>query len=145
MDERNRGCKIEPGALVCAIGSPRPVEALAVVDQDSIALVQLGQLVHVRIDSLPGEVYEGRVVEIASRDLKVAPRELASGAELPVHVDRQGIARPASVTYQVRVRLDRQPAAIAPGGRGEAKFFVDPQSLAARLYRALRQNVTLRW
>ena len=89
-----------------------------------------------RIDSLPGEVYEGRVVEIASRDLKVMPRELASGADLPVHVDRQGIARPASITYQVRVRLTRQPEAIVPGSRGEAKFFVESQSLAARLYRA---------
>ena len=143
LDERNRGCKIEPGTLVCAIGSTTnatrrcpPVEALALVDQDSIALVQLGQLVHLRIDSLPGEVYEGRVVEIASRDLKVAPRKLAAGAELPMRVDRQGIARPASITYQVRVRLDQQPAAIVPGGRGDVKIFVEPQSLAARWCRA---------
>ncbi len=133
MDEQNRGCRIEPGTLVCVIGSPRPVEAIAVVDQDSVALVQPGQLVRVRIDSLPGEVYEGRVVEIASRDLKVMPRELASGADLPVRVDRQGVARPASITYQVRVRLTRQPETIVAGSRGEAKFFVESQSLAARL------------
>ena len=94
LDERNRGCQIEPGALVCVVGSPRPVEAVVVVDQDSIALIQLGQAVHVRIDLLPGEVYEGRVVEIASRDLKVMPRELASGAELPTARRSPG-SRPA--------------------------------------------------
>jgi putative peptide zinc metalloprotease protein len=145
LEEQNRGCQIEPGTLVCMVSSPRPVEAVVVVDQDSIALVQPGQLVHVRIDSLPGEVYEGRVVEIASSDLKVAPRELASGVELPVRVDRQGISRPASITYQVRVRLSRQPETIVVGSRGQAKFFVEPQSLAARLQRVLRQNLTLRW
>jgi multidrug resistance efflux pump len=116
------------------------------VDQDSVALIQVGQLVHLRIDTLPGQVYEGRVVEIASRDLKVLPRELASNGELPLQVDRQGVARPASVTYQVRVRLTQQPDPGAPAGcRGEAKFFVAPQSLFTRFERAIRQNVTLRW
>jgi putative peptide zinc metalloprotease protein len=145
LDEQNRGCQIEPGTLVCMVGTSRPVEAFAMVDQDSVALIQVGQLVHVRIDSLPGEVYQARVVEIASRDAKVVPRELASGGELPLKVDRQGFARPASVTYQVRVRLLRQPEVVVPGSRGEAKFFVEPQSLFTRIQRAIRQNVTLRW
>ncbi len=145
LEEQNRGCQIEPGTLVCMVGSSRQVEAFVAVDQDSIALIQPGQRVHVRIDALPGEVFEGRVVEIASRDLKVVPRELATGADLPVHVDRQGVARPASITYQVRVQLTRQPEIAVPGGRGQAKFFVEPISLVARLQRVVRQNLTLRW
>jgi putative peptide zinc metalloprotease protein len=150
LDEQNRGCQIQPGTLVCMIGSQRPLEAVVMVDQDSIALVRVGQVVHVRIDSLPGNVYEGRVVEIASRDAKIVPRELASGGELPVQVDRQAEsnwnwARPASVTYQVRVRMAQQPETVVPGSRGEAKFFVEPQSLFALAQRAFRQNVTLRW
>ena len=91
------------------------------------------------------KLYEGRVVEIASRDMKIVPRELASGGELPHQVDRQGADRPASVTYQVRVRLTRQPDVIVPGSRGEAKFFVEPQSLVVRIEGAVRQNVTLHW
>jgi putative peptide zinc metalloprotease protein len=150
LEEQNRGCQIEPGTLVCMIGTQRPVEAVVMVDQDSVALVRVGQVVHVRVDSLPGEVYEGRVVEIASREAKVVPRELASSGELPVQADRQAEsnwhgARPASITYQVRVRLMRQPEIIVASCRGEAKFFVDPQSLFARVQRAFRQNVTLRW
>ena len=74
-----------------------------------------------RIDSLPGEVYDGRVVEIANRDLKVLPRELASGANLARRVDREGTARPASITYQVRVQLTHQPAAALLGSPGEAQ------------------------
>ena len=144
LEQQNRGCQIEPGTLVCMIGSPRPVEAFALVDQDSVALIQVGQLVRVRIDSLPGQVYEGRVVEIASRDVKIVPRELASGGEPPLQVDRQATVRPASVTYQVRVRLAQQPEVVVPGSRGEAKFFVDAQSLFVRFERAIRQNVTLR-
>ena len=133
LEPQNRGCQIEPGTLVCMIASARPVEAFVMVDQDSVALIQVGQLAHVRIDSLPGQVYEGRVVEIASRDEKVVPRELASLGELPHQVDRQGIDRPVSVTYQVRVQLTRQPEIIVPGSRGEAKFFVEPQSLFCAL------------
>ena len=158
MDEQNRGCRIEPGTLVCSIVSRNgditdlperpegcfaqisnvPLSALAVVDQDSVALVQPGQLVRVRIDSLPGEVYEGRVVEIASRDLKVVPRELASGADLPgaQSIARESPARPL-LPIRCSVRLTRQPETIVAGSRGEAKFFVESQSLAARLYRAL--------
>ncbi len=145
LKEQNRGCQIEPGTLVCMVGSPRPAEAFALVDQDSVALIQVGQLVHVRIDSLPGQVYEGRVAEIASRDVKIVPREMASGGDLPLQVDRQGVAWPASVTYQVRVQLARQPDVAVPGSRGKAKFFVEPQSLFARIERSIRQNVMLRW
>jgi hypothetical protein len=115
------------------------------VDQDSVALIKVGQRAHVRIESLPGEVYEGRVAEIASRDAKVLPREFASGSDVPLKVDPQGTARPASVTYQVRVQLTKQPDSIVSGSRGEAKIFVEPQSLLSRIARAIRQNVVLRW
>ncbi len=145
LDERNRGCQVETGTLVCMIGSAQPVEAFTVIDQDAVALVREGQPVRLRIDALPGEVFEGRVVEIATSDLKVVPRELAAGADLAVCVDPRGIARPASISYQVRVRFDRQPGVSLLGSRGQAKILVDPQSLVERLYRAFRQTFELRW
>jgi putative peptide zinc metalloprotease protein len=145
LDERNRGCQVETGTLVCMIGSAQPVEAFTVIDQDAVALVREGQPVRLRIDALPGEVFEGRVVEIATSDLKVVPRELAAGADLAVRVDPRGIARPASISYQVRVRFDRQPGVSLLGSRGQAKILVEPQSLVERLYRAFRQTFELRW
>jgi len=145
LDEQNRDCHVEAGTLVCMIGSAQPVEAFAVVDQDAVALVREGQSVRLRIDSLPGEVYEGRVVEIAKSDLKTVPNELAAGRELAVRVDPRGSTQPASISYQVRIRFDRQPGVSLLGSCGQAKILVEPQSPFERINRAIRQNFELRW
>jgi len=145
LDEENRGCHLEAGTLVCMIGSAQPVEAFAVVDEDAVALLREGQSVHLRIDSLPGEVYEGRVVEIAKSDLKALPQELTAAADVAVRVDPRGIARPASISYQVRVSFDRPPGISLAGSRGQAKILVAPQSLFQQFYRAVRQTFVLRW
>ncbi len=145
LDEQNRDCRVETGTLVCLVGSPQPLEAIAVIDQDDVALVREGQRVRIRLDFLAGRVFYGTIVEIAKSDLKVVPRELAAGADLAVRVDPRGVARPLSISYQARVQFDEQPGVSLLGSRGEAKILVDPQSLAERLYRGVRQTFEVRW
>jgi putative peptide zinc metalloprotease protein len=145
LDEQNRDCHVETGTLVCMVGSPQPLEAFAVINQDDVALVREGQRVRIRLDFLPARIFYGIIVEIAKSDLKMVPRELASGADLAVRVDPRGVARPLSISYQARVRLDEQPDVSLLGSRGQAKILVEPQSLAEQLYRGLRQTFEVRW
>jgi putative peptide zinc metalloprotease protein len=145
LDEKNRDCQVDAGTLICMVSPAQTVEAVAIVDQDAVALLRLGQRVRLCVDLLPGEMCEGCIEEIAKCDMKVMPRELAVGADLPVHIDPQGIAQPASISYQVRVRFDSQPRVSLAGSRGKAKVLVEPQSLLDRLVRALRQNFEFRW
>ena len=137
LDERNLGCHLETGALYCLVGDPDDLEASVVLDQADVKFVRAGQRVRLKLDQLPGRVLGGTITEIAKTDLKVAPRELAKGEELPVRVDDQGIPRPVETSYQARVALDDHDARLLPGTRGRAKILAEPQSLARRLYRHL--------
>ena len=74
-------------------------------------------------------------MEIARVDLKPVARDLLAHEELPKRVDRTGRARPAEITYQVRVTLDEQDNRVLIGAPGRAKIHVTPLSLAQRLYR----------
>jgi putative peptide zinc metalloprotease protein len=143
LDERNRGCHLEIGTLLCLVGAPLPVEALLVIDQPDVALVRQGQRVRIRLEEMPGTVLHGTVVEMAKADIKVVPRELVKGVDLPVRLDERGIPRPQATSYQARVALDAADAPLLMGTRGRARIVVDPQSPAQRLYRYLRR--TFQW
>jgi len=137
LDERNLGCHLETGALCCLVADPDDLEASLVLDQGDVKFVRAGQRVRLKLDQLPGRVLGGTITEIAKTDLKVAPRELAKGEELPVRVDDEGITRPVETSYQARVALDDHNARLLIGTRGRAKILAEPQSLARRLYRYL--------
>jgi len=137
LDERNLGCHLETGAFYCLVGDPDDLEASVVLDQGDVKFVRAGQRVRLKLDQLPGRVLGGTITEIAKTDLKVAPRELAKGEELPVRVDDEGITRPVETSYQARVALDDYGARLLTGTRGRAKILAEPQSLARRLYRYL--------
>lgn len=139
LEPRNRGAFLERGAMLCQIADPARLEASLVVDQADVPLVQLGQSVRLKLDSQPGRVLWGTVVEVARTDLKVAPRELAASGDLPIHRDRSGTPRLAVPSYQVRVALEAVPPGLLPGARGQAKIVVSPRSLGARLIRAFSQ------
>jgi hypothetical protein len=110
-----------------------------VIDQADLEFVREGQTVRLKLDALPGRVLEGTIVELAKTDLKIAPRELAAKSDLAVRRDPSGIPRPATTSYQARVTMTECPPGLLPGARGRAKILAAPQSLGARLHRALSQ------
>lgn len=140
LEDRNLGCHLETGTLFCSIGDPRRLQAVLVIDQSELQFVRPGQRVWLQLDELPGEVLSGTVTEIARADLKVLPRELATGEDLPVRISEQGTARPLETSYQARVSLDDPTGRLLIGTRGRAKIIADPQSLARRIYRYLRRT-----
>ena len=144
LQQRNAGVPLETGTLFCLIGDPKRLEALLVLDQADVKFVGKGQRVRLKLDELPGEILDGTITEIAKTDLKVAPRELASGKQLPIRIDDQGIPRPVETSYQARVVLDEHDGPLLPGTGGRAKILVARQSLGRRLYRALGRTFNFR-
>ena len=140
LDERNIQSYLETGALICLVGDPVALEAYSVIEQAEMKFVAKGQRVRMQLDELPGGVLEGTITEIAKTDLKVAPRELAVGNELPVAVDAEGVARPTETSYQARVSFDRSIPGLLLGDRGYAKILVEPQSLWRRGCRYLERT-----
>ncbi|MFC1597472.1 site-2 protease family protein [Planctomycetota bacterium] len=137
LDEKNVGSHLETGAFFCLVGDPTRLEGSLVLDQADMKFVRMGQRVRMQFDEVPGRVIKGTVAEIAKTDVKVAPRELAAGRELPVRVDEQGIPRPVETSYHARVVLDEYDENLLTGTRGRAKILGDSQSLGRRLYRYL--------
>jgi putative peptide zinc metalloprotease protein len=140
LDERNIHSYLETGTLFCLVGDPAALEAHLVIEQADMKFVRQGQRVRMQLDELPGGVLGGTIAEIAKTDLRVAPRELAAGNELPVAVDAEGVARPTETSYQVRVALDRSVPGLLLGDRGRAKILVEPQSLWQRGCRYLERT-----
>ena len=139
LDSRAVGSHLEVGSLFCLVGAPNRLEALLTIDQSDLAFVREGQRVRLRLDEFPGGILRGTVTELAKNDLKIAPRELADESELPIRRDHEGVARPATTSYQVRVTLDEHDVPLRVGTRGRGKILVAPQPLGRRLYRACRR------
>ncbi len=139
MIDRNLGTYLDRGTLLCLVGQPGRFEAVLHVEQSDIELVANGQPVRMVLDHRPGEVLEGRVVEIAKVDLKVMPRELAAARDVPARTDQRGTAHPLNTWYQVRVQFDEDPSYLLARVHGRAKIAVTSQSIAAQCARYVRQ------
>jgi putative peptide zinc metalloprotease protein len=145
LEPRNRGTYLETGTLVCLVGDPGQLEAVAVVDQADIDFVHVGQRARIELDELPGQSLEGRVTDVAALDLQIVPRELVAPGGVASHVDPSGAARPLEASYQARVTLDSRPFALRSGGSGRVKIVADSQSLGRRLARYLDRTFRFQW
>jgi putative peptide zinc metalloprotease protein len=142
LDQQNRGALVEPGTLVCFVGNPRSVSAVLLVEDTDIERVRPGQTVRLRLEQLPGQVIDGEVIEVASRDPQPADSAKVARADLaPLFA---GLLPPGreTVHYQVRVRLT-PPQTIIIGGRGQAKIVAERVTLARWLARYLAQTFRL--
>ena len=134
----NVGALLETGTLVCLVGDPRHVEAVAIIDQSEVGRLVLGQRAEVKIDQAAGAVIEGKITEIAEVDADVAPKSLAKTGEVASRTDVVGQARPLSASYQVRVTLAATERTLLLGAPGRVRIHAEPESLLARLWRRVR-------
>lgn len=136
-DVDNRGAALGEGTLVCQIGDPHCWQALVVVDQTDVNLLNVGQKVEIRFDEMPNVVVEASVDEISRRELAESPRHLSNkvGGELATRTDPAGVERPLSASYQVRVVLYDPRALLRIGLRGTARIHVPAEPLASRAAR----------
>jgi putative peptide zinc metalloprotease protein len=140
LDQRNLGSYLDTGTLVCLVGQPNQFEAVLHVAQSDVELVQPGQSVRMILDHLPGEVFDGRVTEVAKLDADVMPRELTAAGDVPSRTDARGMQHPLDTWYQARVQFDREPPYTVARVHGTAKISVAPRSLGSQWVRYLKQT-----
>ena len=145
LDASNHGAYLETGAMLCMVGDPQRLEALAVIDQAEVEFVRTGQRVRIRLEQLPGKTLRGRVAELSELDLETVPGELLSTGLVPTRQDASGHLRPAHACYLARVALDASGEPLLLGSPGRAKIHAPPRSLAARLHRCLRGTLRFPW
>ena len=151
LDPKNIGATFAASDLICRIGDPNNLEALLVVDQADIELVD--EAMHdgtqpkavLQLDAYPGITLTSRVEEVAKVELKITPAGLSSqaGGELNTKMDATGVQRPMSTSYQARVPLDDQGELrnlLCTGLRGRAKVSTKWQSLGKRLSRYISRT-----
>lgn len=143
LDPRNRGCALDTGTLVCLIGDPNRLEALLVIDQADMEFVAVGQRVRIQLEQSPGTLLSGTIHELAELDLKITPPQLLAAGELANRPDERGVARPASTSYQARVRLEGAIPPLLLGESGRARIDAASLSLGSRLLRAIRLAFSL--
>ncbi len=149
LDPRNVGAHLEDGTLVCKVGDPDQLEAVLVIDQADIGLVQAGQQVDIKFDQLPHDVMHGTIEEVSQQNVKVTSRRLSNkgGGEVATTTDPSGVERPMSPSYQARVSLDDPDGLLRLGLRGQAKIHMDSQgwqTIGGRLWRYLTRTFHFR-
>lgn len=143
LDAVNRGAAVEPGTLVCLVGDPQNLSAVLLVDDTNVPRLEPGQRVRLTLDQAPGEVLSGQVLDVARHDAETSESTATARADLAQLF--AGLTPPgrSDKHYQVRVRLDDAPHALAIGGRGEAKIAAERITLARWLLRYFAQTFRL--
>lgn len=145
LEVRNHGAYLATGTLLCLVGNPERFEAVAVIDQRDVGRIRPGQQVDLLLDESRDQVLHGKVIEIAQRDVAIAPREIVARGDLPTKTDKTGEARPLSTSYQARIEFDSQERRLLTGSSGRARFHVEPESIAQRVGRFFASTFRMRW
>ncbi|MCA9257757.1 MAG: biotin/lipoyl-binding protein [Planctomycetales bacterium] len=150
LDVENVGATLTPDGqqnLFCQIGDPTEWEAVLVIDQDDIDLVQDGgQEVELMFDEWTYKTYVS-VIEAPSEDPMeaVSPRLAStSGGPLPAEASEDGVIRPLNNSYQAVSRLTDDEGMFRNGLIGQARITTRPRTLGARLYRYLTRTFNFR-
>lgn len=146
LEPANRDSYLEGGELLCSVGDPRKMEAVLIIDQADIEYVKEGQRVWIKLDALPSRTLEGRISEIARKELEATPPHLSSkaGGELATTTDSSGRERPLRSSYQARVPLPNSDGTLQADFRGRAKIDCGSRTLARRLWRYLSETFRFR-
>ncbi len=143
LDARNLGVMMQPGDLLCHIGTPGEFEAVLAVDQSDVNLLKIDQKVKMVLDAITYQAVFGTVEEIAPQEMQSAPQVLANqtGGSLATRTDADGVVRPLSTTYEVVVKIPPDPMGLyRTGFRGQAHIRSGRQTLGAQLWEYLTRT-----
>ena len=143
LELRNRGATLTADDVICEIGNPDAFEAVLIIDQGDVQLIDLGQEVDLKLDAERHKTYHGQISEKSSEPISSASLSLSSqtGGDLQTEIDpATGQVKPRSISYQARVPLQEKELPLRSGYRGSAKIHVDPMSLGSRLWRVISKT-----
>ena len=138
LQARNRGAYLQQGTLVCqVVPQMERLEAILAIDQADIEFVKSGNSVELWIRQLPGKVYDSHIDIISPQEMKIVPKGLSSkyGGDLLTTVDNDGLDKPQSTTFQVRVPLNNAGQTIMVGATGFARIKTGHQTVGQRIWR----------
>lgn len=133
LRDRNIGCFLDRGTLVCLIGEPKRIEVIAAIEQQEAERVRIGQGVRVIFAQYPGRIVMGTVDEIARTGMESATRSAAHGGRSTARPSAGSAARKC----QVRIFVDDPPPRLLAGTRATVRIAVPAESLFARAYRTV--------
>jgi putative peptide zinc metalloprotease protein len=137
FDPYNVGARLERTDLICRIGDPKQKEAMLVIDQTDIDLVEKDQDARFLTEAYVDRVMSGKIVDIGKLDLQHVPAGLSTQAQgdLNTKMDKSGQVKTISTTYQARILVDDAENLLFIGQRGQARVYPGWQSLGTRLWR----------
>ncbi len=146
LSETVAGAWLEAGTSVATIAGSTECQAELAVDQSNLREIHPGQKVRLSLDSDPGTVLIGRVVEIAAQHVEFIEPSLSNkfGGSTPTTTDRQGREKLSSHAYQVLVSLPPNQTTPVIGMRGRARVIVSEYTLGHWAWRALRTTFRYR-
>lgn len=107
LDAANQGCYIDGGTQVCWIAESDQWEVAAIIPENQVSLVQIGNTAKMSLDAFSSEVVEGRVVEVARE--RVSSEQ--AGFSLSAHqagADQMPHEAAGEAGYRARILLDSQ-------------------------------------
>ena len=125
------------GDVLCVVGEPKQMEAIIVVDQGDIDLIQIGDEVELMLESARLNSVLGKISRISQSEMKESSENLSiqAGGNLNTAQDETGRVRPISTSYQATVPLEPGHVPLRASYRGKAKVHLEWRSLGWRLWR----------
>lgn len=143
LDEHNRGALLSADDLICEIGAADELEAVLIVDQGDVQLLDIGQYVQLKLEAFRMGKFDGEISEMSRIDVRStsASLSLQTGGDLETEIDPDtGQPKPRNISYQARVPLGDVDIPLRPGYRGVAKIHTAPKSLGQRLWRLIAKT-----
>jgi putative peptide zinc metalloprotease protein len=131
FDNENLGSHLETETVVCLLGDPKKLVAIAMIEQSQLKRIRIGQSVRIMVDELHNRVLTGSVKEIARSEAEQLPPELIAKQLLPPTTTTS-----PSRYYAVSIELSAGPNPLL-WSSGKAKIVVTPISLAEAVYEQL--------
>jgi HlyD family secretion protein len=105
---------VAAGTPLYTLVDPQDIWLRVFIPEDQIGRVRIGQVAHVSVDSFPGRIFDGRVVEISSH-----------GEFTPGNVQTQGDR--VKLVFSVKIQLTNTDDSLKPGMPADAEILVGGQ------------------
>ncbi len=138
LQKRNQKAFLEQGTIVCQLApTERKLEATLAIDQSDIEYIKSGQPVKLWFRQLPGTIVKSTIDTISPQEMQFVPKALAGkyGGTIVTTTDANGLDKPQSTIYQVRVPLDDFDRPILAGATGVAKIRAGHLTVGQRIWR----------
>ena len=104
------GETVSPGSTVMTIGQLREVELVVYIPEDRYGEINLGEKVEVRVDSFPGEIFNGTIAYISDQ-AEFTPRNV------------QTVEGRRATVYAVKLSVPNPDLKLKPGMPADVTFF----------------------